>query len=264
MSITLEERLRRAGELLDEVTVQPVAGELRVAPSRSPKHGGSPVWLRAAAAVLVTGAMVGVAWLSARDSSDQSATGTTTAAPENTAAETTAGGASETTAAPDTTSAGSTETTAAAELGPSVTLPLTSDLSTTPVTVQGSGPTSWYRLQPDLDVAWYSDGNTSQLCFRTPAIEQCQPDRFVTGGYVAVQTAGGQWVVLTIDNVDQIVVTLDGGVTASVTVRPDSQIGWRTGRLQGPAPLDASMVFPNADAIPSDTTAVPGSLSTQP
>ena len=251
MSITLEERLRRAGELLDEVTVQPVAGELRVAPSRSPMHGGSP-------------ALVGVAGRAARDSSDQSAPGTTTAAPENPAAETTAGGASETTAAPDTTSAGSTETTAAAELGPSVTLPLTSDLSTTPVTVQGSGPTSWYRLQPDLDVAWYSDGNTSQLCFRTPAIEQCQPDRFVTGGYVAVQTAGGQWVVLTIDNVDQIVVTLDGGVTASVTVRPDSQIGWRTGRLQGPAPLDASMVFPNADAIPSDTTAVPGSLSTQP
>ena len=248
MSITLEERLRRAGELLDEVTVQPVAGELRVTPSRPPKHGASPVWLRAAAAVLVIGAMLGVAWLSARDSSDQSASATTTAAPEITAAETTAGSASETTAAPDTTSASSTETTAAAEPGPSETLPATSDLSSTPITVQGTGPTTWYRLQPDLDVAWFSDGTSSQLCFRTPAVEQCQIDRFVSGGYVAVQTAGGQWLVLTIDNVDQLDVTLDGGATATVTVRPDSQTGWRTGRLQGPTPTDASMTFSDAAA----------------
>jgi hypothetical protein len=205
------------------------------------------VWLRVAAVLLVVGAMGGVAWLSARDTSTDSSSSATTGAPQNTAAGTTTGGATETTAAAvETTSAGSiaVETTAAAVQLPAATLPPTDDLTSTPVTVQGSGPTQWYRLQPDLDLAWYTDGqNQAQLCFRTPAIQQCQPDAMPTSGYVAVRSVGKQWLIVSLDAVDVVSVRFDDGTVRSVPVQPDSQIGWRVGRIEGGTPTDAAVLF---------------------
>lgn len=257
MSITIEERLRRAAELLDEVAVQPGALDLRE-PAFEIRREPSPVFARVAAVLLVLVTLVGAAWAVTRggsSDSNSSASGTTGAPTVTTGAgsETTAGGASETTAASDTTSpavetttAGSfTESTAEAVPFPTVTLPASSDLSATPVTIAGgTTPSQWYRLQPDLDVAWLSPGNggASQLCFRTPEIEQCQDDTF-RQGYVAVKSAGGHWIIVTIDNVDQVDVGFDDGTRSSVPVTPDSQVGYRVGREVGRTPTDASMVF---------------------
>ena len=260
MSITVEERLRRAAELLDHAAVPATSAPLRDWTAQRPRRVGPPVWVRAAAVLLVLGAMGGVAWMSSRDSSDPSASATTARVLDS-AAGTTSGGASETTAAAvdstavavETTSAGSTETVPAIE-GPQQSLPESADLTTSPVTVQGSGPSSWYRLQPDLDVAWYSDGQgDSQLCFRTPALEQCQPDRFVPGGFVSVRSAGGHWLVVTMDPVDRLEVALDDGTRRTVAVQPDSQIGWRTGRVVGRTPVDGSMTFDGTDVSSTDT-----------
>lgn len=261
MSIAVEERLRRAAELLDHAAVPATSAPLRDWTAQRPRRSGPPVWVRAAAVLLVLGAMGGVAWMSARDSSDQSASATTPA-PENTAAATTAGGASETTAAAvDTTSAGSTETIPAIE-GPQETLPQSADLTTTPVTVQGTSPTEWYRLQPDLDVAWYSDGQgDSQLCFRTPVLEQCLPDQFVPGDYVIVRSAGRQWLVVTMNALSRLEVTLDDGTRRTVAVQPDAQLGWRTGRVVGATPVGFSMRFDGGDVVPTTDTVL---ATTQP
>ncbi len=256
MSITIEERLRRAAELLDEVAVQPGALDVRE-PIVEFRREPSPVFARVAAVLLVVVTLAGAAWAVTRGSSSDSnsaATGTTSGA-----SETTAGGATETTAASDTTAvaettspavetttAGSlTETTAAAEPVPTITLPASADLSTTPVTVAGSTPSQWYRLQPDLDVAWVSpsNGGASQLCFRTPVMEQCKDDTFRPGGYVAVKSAGGHWIILTMDAIDQFVVRFDDGTRAPVTMTQDPQIGYRVGREVGRTPTGASMVF---------------------
>jgi hypothetical protein len=268
MSITLEERLQRAAELLDQAAVQPSISDVRGRPSRQTHHEASPMWVRAAAVLLVLGAMGGVAWLSGRDTSDDSASSATTGAPQSTASGTTAGGASETTAAAtDTTSAGSiaVETTAAAVQQPAATLPITNDLASTPVTVQGSGPTEWYRLQPDLDVAWFSDGqNQSQLCFRTPAIQQCKPDAMSTSSFVAVRGAGNQWLIVTLDAVDVVNVRFDDGTQRPVPVQPDSQIAWRVGRIEGGTPADAAMLFEVGEVRLTDTTAVAATIAGQP
>jgi hypothetical protein len=270
MSITLEERLRRAADLMDEVAVQPSAIDVR-ASSRDGRDGSSML-VRAAAVLLVVAGVVGVAAVASRSPSDPSsspseqtsntptatddASATTpavdataaapaTAAPENTAPATTAGSA--------------TETTMVLE-EPFETLPASVDLSTTPITVAGSSPTSWYRLQPDLDVAWYSDGTGSWLCFRTPVMEECQLDRFFPGGYVAAQSALGQWLIVTFDEVDEVrevIVTFDDGTRRVVGVRQDSQIGWSVGRVTGGTPSDASMVFDTRDASSAEEVAPP-------
>ncbi len=253
MSITVEERLRRAAELLDHAAVQPASAHLRDWSPQRPRRVGPPVWVRAAAVLMVLGAMGGVAWMSSRDSSDQSASAPRTATPDNTAAGSTSGGATETTAAAVETTSGGSETVPAIE-GPQRTLPQSADLTSAPITVQASGPSSWYRLQPDLDVAWYSGGQgDSQLCFRTPVLEQCQPDRFVPGGFISVRSAGGHWLVVTMDPVDRLVVTLEDGTRRTVVVQPDPQIGWRTGRVVGSSPLDGSMTFDGSDVASVDT-----------
>jgi len=51
----------------------------------------------------------------------------------------------------------STVAEAVEALVPTQTLPDGADVSDTPVTVAASAPTDWYRLQPDLDVAWYQE-----------------------------------------------------------------------------------------------------------
>ena len=68
-------------------------------------------------------------------------------------------------------------------LAPSTALAELPDVARVPITVSGPAPTSWYRLQPDLDVAWFSppDG-PSMLCFRTPVLDAtCRADTLRTG-----------------------------------------------------------------------------------
>ena len=79
-----------------------------------------------------------------------------------------------------------------------------------PPTVLGTGPTDWYRLLPDLDVAWYSPNNgSSMLCFRTPTLDAtCGTDNFAPttlgGGPIGVATAGEQLIVITLDPGDTV------------------------------------------------------------
>lgn len=81
-------------------------------------------------------------------------------------------------------------------LAPAATLPDTEDLDETPVTVAGNGPSSWFRVAPDLDVAWYAptDGSTV-FCWRTPTGSDCQPED--SSSLTVASTAGGQTLVIT-------------------------------------------------------------------
>lgn len=71
-------------------------------------------------------------------------------------------------------------------IGPSETLPDTGDLSATPVTVAGDSPSDWYRVQPDLDIAWYQDASgdlPATLCWRTPAGSDCASGNEPNGSF---------------------------------------------------------------------------------
>ena len=89
------------------------------------------------------------------------------------------------------------------------------DLSDVPVTVQGPAPTDWYRLQADLDVAWYSDTDGQpNVCFRTPIYESGMREDLLRpvarGGLpVGIVTAGDQLLVVTVDDGDIVTLTLD-------------------------------------------------------
>ena len=132
------------------------------------------------------------------------------------------------------------------------TLPALTDVSSeVPPTVLGTGPTDWYRLQPDLDVAWYSDGgDQSMLCFRTPAGQDCQLDRFAPtasgGGPIGVRSVDDQLLVLTLDPASPVTVTFDNGQTVTRPFEADEQTGWGVARVQMPPagnPEGLSMLF---------------------
>lgn len=241
MTITVEERLRRAAELLDEVSVQPRADVVALAPRR-PRRAVALVAVRAAAVVLILGAAVGVAWLAIRGPSASAPASSPTDIP----------------ASMTTVAAGTTQTTMAFE-----SLPDLPDLSPTPVTVAGTAPTLWYRLVPELDVSWYRSGSDdSQLCFRTAAAVQCQADRFTTGGYIAVRNADDQWLIVTIDALDEVAVTLEDGSQQLVPVTPPDDIVYRVGRMVGPRPVDALMIFDEAGSVAATTTTTASLTST--
>jgi hypothetical protein len=173
---------------------------------------------------------------------------------------------------PDT--AGGTPSPASGDtpLEPVATLPDSEDVSgEVPPTVAGTAPTDWYRLQRDLDVAWYSPNDTtSMLCFRTPTVPaSCQPDEFAAtaygGGPIGVATAGDQLIVLTLDPGDTITLATSAGTEVTAPVVRDPQIGWGIARV----PLGEGTEFTGLTATyhpPPATTAgsVPAASGPQP
>lgn len=146
-------------------------------------------------------------------------------------------------AAPGNTDSSDTPGIAASEpsdgpLEPVAPLLDTDDVSSQmPPPVVGTGPTGWYRLQADLDVAWYrkNDG-TSWLCLRTPVVDAtCQIDQFAAsangGGPIGVATTSNEMVVLTLDPGDTITLTTSAGTTMTARVVRAPEIGWGIARL---------------------------------
>lgn len=123
-------------------------------------------------------------------------------------------------------------------LEPTATLPEDPEMDdVVPVTVVGTAPTEWYRMQPDLDVAWYSPNDgTSMLCLRTPVVDEaCQPDEFsptaIGGGPIGVATAGEQLIVLTVDPGDTITLATTAGGEITAPVIRDTRINWGIARI---------------------------------
>lgn len=161
---------------------------------------------------------------------------------------------------PSNASGPTTSVPSALPLEPVATLPDTGDVSSqVPVTVVGTGPTDWYRLQPDLDIAWYSPNDgTSWLCLRTPTIDAtCQIDQFAPtangGGPIGVATAGNQMLVLTLDPGDTITLTTSSQTPITAPVVRDPQIGWGIARV----PLDDYLELTGLRSLymPPDPTA---------
>lgn len=266
--IDLEERLRRAADLLDQ---QAVEVPLALAPSRraSPDVAGRrAAWLtRVAAAVVLAIGLVGLGWALSRGPGAGPAPGTQPAATDVPTA---------TTPAAAVLSTPETSTPARLTFAPVATLPLFADLIDAPVTIAASEPTNWYRLQPDLDVAWYDNGRDgSMLCFRSPSVTPgCQSDEAMPvelgGGPIAVQGGDGQFLIVVIGGTGSgvVSVTLDDGTVATANAEKDPQIGWWVARIPvaaGRRPAGMSMSFladrvegPGMSVAP--TTAPPASV----
>lgn len=122
-----------------------------------------------------------------------------------------------------------------AALEPVSTLPLTSDVSATPPpTVLSTGPVDWYRLAPDLDVAWYQNGTEpSMLCLRTPTEQTCRIDEFSPDQPLSATTSGGQLLVVVIGDQSESManVGLSDGSIVSAPITWDPQIGWGVVRI---------------------------------
>jgi hypothetical protein len=150
-------------------------------------------------------------------------------------------------------------------LVPVQTLPDGADVSDTPVTVAASAPTDWYRLQPDLDVAWYqepSGQSPSMLCWRTPVGSECLPDDFPGALPLLVPTAGGQTLVVTggtggSADATTLDVELTDGTVLSAPLARDETISWGVARYQIPAGESITAVG-DAAAQASEAVDVPG------
>ncbi|MEO5900948.1 MAG: hypothetical protein ABIR68_12585 [Ilumatobacteraceae bacterium] len=149
-------------------------------------------------------------------------------------------------------------------LVPVATLPDNGDVSDTPVTVAGTAPSDWYRLQPDLDVAWYqppSAQTPSMLCWRTPSGSHCKPDDSPVGALpLIVPTAGAQTLVVVVaaaDTTRTLDVQLNSGTVLSAPVSVDDTIGWGVARYQVPDG-DTITSVGTASAKPGDLIDVPG------
>lgn len=122
------------------------------------------------------------------------------------------------------------------ELAPAQTLPLTADVTATPVTVASDSPTDWYRLQPDLDIAWYQDpagSSPTMVCWRTPAGSECLPDEGPAGALpLIVPTAAGQTLVVSsgVAGALTLDVQLTSGAVLSGPFDIDSTILWGVAR----------------------------------
>lgn len=254
--IDLEERLRRAADLLDDQAMwvhdpAPVARR-----PIAPTDRRSTVTMRIAAVCILLAGVAGVFWATARRPGP--ATGNTPSFGDESTQPTTPP------TTPTVTPTSPPDATVPPTLGtssvaPVATLPNLDDLSSgVPPTVSATAPTDWYRLQPDLDVAWYSDDGVSMLCFRTPAGEGCQVDEFapttMDGGPIGVISLGDQLLVATIDPSPTVKVPFDNGQTVTSPVERDDQTGWGIARIQmaaGTTPVGLAMVFA---ADPPDST----------
>ena len=136
---------------------------------------------------------------------------------------------------PDGGASGDAGTGDLQELAPVVTLPAGNDVFDTPVTVDATSPTDWYRLQPDLDVAWYQapDGQSpSMLCWRTPVSSDCVVDDAPGALPLIVPTAGDQTLVVWLGNGESTLgAQLASGGVLSVPLAIDDQIGWGVARF---------------------------------
>lgn len=233
MTVELEDRLRMmyadrtaemspAGPGLSQISIRP-ASEL---PSRTSMRLRIGIVLGAAAAIAVP-AIVAV-------TRDSDRTDTATAPPVETATEI------------------PTETTGP-QLTPAETLPDAPD-DQVPITVATSGPTDWYRIAPDLEIAWFSDESDapSQFCWHTPVDQQCVDDV----GIVPVRllpTAGGQTLVLLWGDaaVPLTMVTFDDGNSVTLPVEVDDQISVGVARLL--VPDGRTIVLGPPPSIPGST-----------
>ncbi|MEK7424678.1 MAG: hypothetical protein AAB131_12680 [Actinomycetota bacterium] len=245
--IDLEERLRRAAQLLDHQEAGHAAPLLGGGSAGAGGRRSSSLVRVAAAAVLVLGG-IGLAAMTLRDAGS-----TETGSEASTAS---------TVPSPETVPATSMPTQSSVATGdggseppvyqPSATLPPVSGPPGVPVTVAGNEPTEWYRLQPDLEVAWYSGSGESMVCFRSPSIEQCQVDQIAPtelgGGPVGVAGGPGQFLIVTValEPVPLVDVAFDDGSTVTALSEMDPQIGWSVARVSvrpGAVPVGMSMAF---------------------
>lgn len=146
-------------------------------------------------------------------------------------------------------------------LVPVRTLPDGADVTETPVTVLASTPTDWYRLQPDLDIAWYqepSGQSPSMLCWRTPVGSECLPDDGPGVLPLIVPTAGGQTLVVFGGNgAPTLEVQLAGGGVLSAPLEIDETIEWGVARYLLPDGETITAVG-TASAEASEPAAIPG------
>ncbi len=147
-------------------------------------------------------------------------------------------------------------------LAPVETLPQSTDLSDTPSTAAASMAVDWYRLQPDLDVAWYqepSGQSPTMLCWRTPAGSECLPDDFPGALPLIVPTGGGQTLVVTggITDTRTLDVQLTSGAVLSAPLEIDETISWGVARYQLPDGESITTVG-NASVTAGEAVDVPG------
>ena len=147
-------------------------------------------------------------------------------------------------------------------LTPAETLPDTGDLSDTPVTVAAAEPSNWYRLQPDLDVAWYQDPtvlSSSMFCWRTPVASECVLDDTAGALTLIVPTAGEQTLVISGGHTDETTldVQLTNGAILTAPLVMDATISWGVARYRVP---EGESIFSigEASAKSSETVDVSG------
>ena len=252
--IDLEERIRRAAELLDDEAVrardlQPVMRSDRGRVDRRRSH-----IVQVAAGCMLLAGLVGMFLVATRDPVSGPAISDSPSG--------TGGSASTVVATAPVTSVATAATAPSALAPPAATLPELADVSSVvPATVLATGPSDWYRLQPDLDVAWYSDGGaSSMLCFRTPAGQECQLDEFAPsamgGGPIGVRSVDDRWLVVTLDPEITVTLAFNDGQTVTSPVERDDQIGWGVARIwsaSGATPEGLAMTF----AMDSPASPVP-------
>jgi hypothetical protein len=154
-------------------------------------------------------------------------------------------------------------------LAPAVTLAEAGDLTDVPVTVLSAAPTEWYRLAPDLDVAWYQDqvdGGVSMVCWRSPVGSDCQADNSRPGESVfVVPSGGGQTLVVMIagdTRSEALDVVLDDGAVLESRIEWDDAINWGVARYAIPDGAVIARVGESA-AVPSDTISDAASADVQ-
>jgi hypothetical protein len=153
-------------------------------------------------------------------------------------------------------SAEDTEVPAPEGLEPVETLPDTLDLTDVPLTVAPDGPRAWYRLQPDLDIAWQATttGDT-EFCWRTPIDTQCQPE----SGHdqlTVIPTAGAQTLVIVLGDASRqlLDIELTNGTTQSAPIAWDDQTGWGVARFQLPDGVDVTATGTSTSGDPEPDT----------
>lgn len=279
--IDLEERIRRAAELLDNEAVGVREPDLVVRSDCGRGGRRRPYMVQIAAGCMLLAGVAGMFWVATRDpvsapatsespsGTDESASTVATTAPATSVA-------TAVTSVPSGVAVGTSppETTAPSVVAPpAATLPDLADVSSVvPPTVVGTGPTEWYRLQRDLDVAWYSDGGEmSMLCFRTPAGQECQLDEFAPaamgGGPIGVRSADDRWLVVTLDPETTLTLTFENGQTITSPVERDDQIGWGVARIwsaSGATPEGLAMVFAMNQPAPTVPVTAPTVPVTSP
>lgn len=149
-----------------------------------------------------------------------------------------------------------------AQLEPVVTLPASGDITGVPVTVLGAQPADWFRLAPDLDVAWYQDqanGAASMVCWRTPAGSDCEIDTAKPGEPVfAVPTSGGQSLVVMIGTEPRLTtldVVLGDGTVLGAPISWNDTINWGVARFAAP---DATAIERIGDPTPPPSDSIVG------